>query len=231
MKNKYVIMLIVILLLISSVFFYLSSYYRAVDVEEYLKSDELVEVKEDSNGYLFDGIGEDTLLIFYTGGKVEFTSYAPLMNRLAKEGVDTYLVRMPFNLAIFDSNAADKVIKNYKYDNYYIGGHSLGGAMAANYASKHDVKGLILLAAYSTKKVDCRVLSIYGSNDGVLNMDKYYENKKNLPDDTLEVKIEGGNHAYFGNYGEQKKDGKASISRDGQQEITAIKIIDFIREN
>ena len=93
-----------------------------------------------------------------------------------------------------------------------IAGHSLGGAMAANYAATHseDYGGLILLAAYSTKNLtqtSLRVLSIYGSEDGVLNRESYEKNWANLPADATEVILEGGCHAQFGGYGPQDGDG------------------------
>jgi hypothetical protein len=102
-------------------------------------------------------------------------------------------------------------------------GHSLGGAMAASYAAAHDDKidNLVLLAAYSLDdltKADMDVYSFYGSEDKVLNMEKYQGCYGNLPTDKVEHVIEGGNHAYFGNYGEQDGDGTATITRDEQQE-------------
>ncbi|MBQ6812469.1 MAG: alpha/beta fold hydrolase, partial [Agathobacter sp.] len=102
-------------------------------------------------------------------------------------------------------------------------GHSLGGAMAASFSAKHDeeVDALVLLAAYSTENLvnkEIDVYSIYGSEDKVLNMEKYEEYYSNLPEDTIEAVIDGGNHAYYAHYGEQDGDGKATITRDEQQE-------------
>jgi hypothetical protein len=61
-----------------------------------------------------------------------------------------------------------------------------------------------------------------------MDREKYEKNRSNLPDDMREVVIEGGNHAYFGMYGEQKGDGRASISRERQIEITADAICEFV---
>lgn len=97
------------------------------------------------------------------------------MESLAQKGILCVLVRMPFNLAVFDDNAADGIREMFpEITDWYIGGHSLGGSMAAAYLEKHpsDFKGLLLLAAYSTADLsneNIRTLSIYGSNDGVLN--------------------------------------------------------------
>ncbi len=168
----------------------------------------------------------ETGLIFYPGGKVEYTAYAPLMTEFAKKGVLCVLVKMPFNLAVFDSNAATKIKDCYpNISNWYVGGHSLGGSMAAAHAAKHssDYDGLLLLAAYSTKDISnlgLNVISVYGSNDGVLKMSKYNKYKSNLPTDYSELVIDGGCHAYFGNYGAQKGDGTPTVTRKEQQLAT-----------
>ena len=104
--------------------------------------------------------------------------------------------------------------------------------MASNLAFKQleSFKGLILLASYSTKKLDAntRVLSLYGTEDGVLNFEKYEAAKINLPEDFQEVVIDGGNHAGFGYYGEQKKDKTAKISKEEQQKKTIKVILKFV---
>ena len=229
MKKKYIVIFI-ILFIIVGIFIYLNTYYKAtLDVNNYLKSNNIVKVRKDKNGYLFDGPGKDTILVFYPGAKVEYTSYAPLMNNLAKEGIDTFIVKMPFNIAFLKSDAVKDVMNEYKYNNWYLGGHSLGGVVAAKDTKKHNIKGLILLASYATNKVDCKVLSIYGSNDGVLNYNSYKNNKKNISNN-IEVVIDGGNHAYFGNYGDQKGDKKAIVTRKEQQKKTILEILKFVKE-
>ena len=172
-------------------------------------------------------------LIFYPGGKVEFTAYAPLMLKLAEQGMQCVLPEMPLNLAVLDVNAADGIREQYpEIQTWYIGGHSLGGSMAASYAAKNarDFAGLILLASYSTSDLrdsGLRVLSVYGSEDGVLNMEKYREYRAMLPEDTAETVIPGGNHAGFGSYGAQKGDGSAAISQEEQVRRTAAAIAAF----
>lgn len=170
-------------------------------------------------------------LIFYPGGKVEYTAYEPLMKELASEGVMCVLIEMPFNLAILDTDAADGIIEMYpEIKEWYIGGHSLGGSAASMYLEDNFEKfdGLILLGSYSTSdlsKIDIKVLSIYGSEDRVMNYENYKENIVNLPDDFKEVIIEGGCHAYFGMYGDQEGDGVATISNEEQIYITADEIL------
>ena len=166
-------------------------------------------------------------LVFYPGGKVEQEAYVPLMDALARRGILCVLVKMPCNLAVFDMDAADGIAEQFpETERWYIGGHSLGGAMAASYAAGHadGLEGLLLLAAYSTEDLsgtDLRALSLYGSEDGVLNREKYEECRTNLPEDTQEAVIEGGCHAYFGMYGEQEGDKTALVSPEEQMEETA----------
>ncbi|MBO5842273.1 MAG: alpha/beta hydrolase, partial [Clostridia bacterium] len=48
-------------------------------------------------------------LIFYPGGKVEHTAYAPLLRQLAAQDILCILLEMPFDLAVLDPNAADGI--------------------------------------------------------------------------------------------------------------------------
>ena len=161
-------------------------------------------------------------LIFYPGGKVEYTAYVPLMRALASRGVLCVLMEMPFNLAVLGVNSADGVMERYSdVSHWYMGGHSLGGSMSASYVAKNadSFDGLMLLGAYSTADLsdsDISVLSIYGSEDGVMNREKYEKYKSNLPDGFFEVVIDGANHAGFGAYGPQSGDGIATITREAQ---------------
>lgn len=161
-------------------------------------------------------------IIFYPGGKVEYTAYEPLMKKLADKGFFCVLLEMPYNLAVFGIDSADGVQEMYpKVSKWYMMGHSLGGSMAGTYLvdNYRDYDGLILLASYvsdSLVHTDLDIISIYGSEDKVLNKYKYEKYKVNLPSNVEEMIINGGNHAYFGVYGEQKGDGKAKITNEQQ---------------
>ena len=204
---------------------YTGQYYHADEsANAALKSDDSVSVTQTEYGWLFDGPSETDAIIFYPGGKVEETAYAPMLHGLAGQSMDVCLVKMPFRLAVFGANKADQVMAEYDYAHWYIGGHSLGGAMAANYAAEHSsrLNGVFMLAAYPTKPLDdsTQAVLIYGSEDGVLNMAKLEEADQYLPADTERYIIEGGNHAGFGNYGKQDRDGNAAISCEEQQNRT-----------
>ncbi len=233
MKKKNRILLItisIIILLFIVSFLYFNDYYKAdKSINKYLTSN----VIKKENYYFIDGPSNNEAIIFYPGAKVESTSYIPLLYKLSQEGPDCFLVTMPLNIAFFNPNAAKKIINDYKYDTWYMMGHSLGGVVATSFANNSkDIKGLIFLASYPNEKVkdNIRLLSIYGTKDKVLNNTKYNESKKNWPSQSKEIIIDGANHANYGNYGHQKGDGKASISIAKQQEQTIKAIINFIKE-
>ncbi len=229
--------LIVTALLFSAFFIYTADYYRAdyESVEVFAASSPVTVETIDDNTMIFSAPNPKAGFIFYPGGKVEHTAYIPLMKACASRGITCILVKMPFNLAVFDVNAADGLKEHCpEIQNWYIGGHSLGGSMAASHLSENteNYKGLILLGSYSTSDVsDCGidVLSVYGSEDKVLNKEKYNEYLTCLPESFTEVIIDGGCHAYFGIYGEQEGDGTASISNREQIEKTADAINEFIK--
>lgn len=205
-------------------FIYVSDYYRADHFA--LQTMNNVSLKtEGSLTILSPTVPSEKGLIFYPGGKVEETAYLPLLEKLCQNGITCVLVKMPFHLAVFDANAAEHVFEELpEIKHWYLSGHSLGGAMASSYASKHPDKidGLILLGAYVYGDIPLdKTVTIYGSEDLVLNKSKI--------DDTEHVfVIEGGNHAQFGNYGAQKGDGSPTISADAQQEQAVKIILDFI---
>ena len=223
-------------LLFSAVVFYcyVSDYYKADRAAaEALKTDE-VSVEKTDYGWYFDGPSEDTALVFYPGGKVEETAYAPLLHSLAAGGVDVCLAKMPFRLAVLDRDAARDMIEMYSYEKWYIGGHSLGGVMAADFAAGNSdlFEGVILLAAYPVKELPWQMseLLLVGSEDRVIRMDKVEEGRQYAPDYYEEYVIEGGNHAQFGSYGRQKGDGTASITPQQQMQETIERIMDFVNK-
>jgi dienelactone hydrolase len=191
-----------------------------------LESDRTVQVERE--GWLvFRPAGQmpETGLIFYPGGRVDPRSYAPLAREIAGQGYLVVVVPMPLHLAVLGSQRADAVIQRYdQVQRWAIGGHSLGGAMAAQFAADHPerIAGLVLWAAYPAASNDLsssslRVTSIYGTVDGVATADEIDASRALLPETTEWVPIEGGNHAQFGWYGSQRGDNEAQIGRQQQQ--------------
>jgi len=163
--------------------------------------------------------------VIYPGGRVDFRSYAPVAHRIAAEGYLVVIVRMPLNLAVFGVNLASDVIKSYsQIGSWVIGGHSLGGTMAAQFAHENpsEVKGLVLWAAYPASGTDLSkdnllVTTIHGTDDGLVSSSQIEDSLNLLPVSTKRIEIVGGNHAQFGWYGNQGGDNVAIITREQQQ--------------
>jgi len=191
------------------------------------------EVETAEGWYALEPEGEPVAgLVFYPGGLVDPAAYAPLMQRLSDGGVLAVIVSMPLDLAVFGIRRADEVIVAYPdVEHWAIGGHSLGGAMACEYVAAHPevFDGLVLLASYPAESTDLSATDvqttlIYGTEDGVSG-DVFEESLTRLPADTILVEISGGNHAQFGDYGPQKGDGTASVTREQQQRLSAESIL------
>ena len=220
-------MILLVLAILAGVFFwYVSDYYRAEDAAlEILAQDSGITV-QDNLTMLSPAAPTDTAMIFYPGAKVEAEAYLPLLDQIRQTGITCILVHMPFHMAIFDANAAEDVIDQFPaFQHWYIAGHSMGGAMASQFASEHpdQIDGLILMGAYIYGDYPAeKTLTIYGSlNQSVEDLIDYTENI---------VEIEGGNHAQFGNYSPQKGDLPAAISAEEQQKQTVAAIEAFLAQ-
>ena len=186
-------------------------------------------------GFWSSGAGQsDSGLIFYPGGRVVPTAYAPYAHAIAAQGYLTIIVPMPLNLAVFGIENAQPVIDAFPVIAHWaIGGHSLGGAMAARFAANHpdEIDALLLWGAYADvdlSRQPLAVTSIYATLDGLTTAAKIDETKHLLPPDTRFVAIEGGNHGQFGWYGPQPGDNPASISRETQQAQTLAATVDLL---
>ena len=214
--KRLVIALIVIMLFGAGGFYaYVSDYYHAGDTALRLTQEmKTAGVLEES---------DQAIKI----GEVDPSAYVPLANELSNSGYYCVIAKMPFNLASFGIDAADSLMSSApEIEEWWIAGHSLGGAMAAQFASAHsdELSGVFLLAAYAAVDLSVTNLEvelIYGSNDGVLNRTALEENAGNLPADSQTKVIEGGNHAGFGDYGPQEGDGECMVGAQQQWQETA----------
>lgn len=228
---------ILILLVVGIIVWSKTGTYPAGDVAAAaLESSGAVTVTQDSF-IVFAPSGEtETGLIFYPGGLVEPTAYAPILHQIAESGVLVVITPMPLNLAIFNTNAANAVIKEFpQITTWFLAGHSLGGAAAGKYAEDHpaQIKGIAFWDSYPPQSADLSALglvvySIFGTTDGFPNTDNFAENKALLPTTTNYIGIEGASHAQFGDYGPQAGDVEPAISLSAQHEIVVDVMLDFI---
>lgn len=197
-----------------------------------LRSDASVRVTHAEEGWVFAPVsGEATRgLVFYPGGHVDSRSYAPYARAVAARGFLVVVPPMPLSLAVLDPGAADHAIDAHpEITGWTMGGHSLGGAMAAQYAGGHldTIDGLILLAAYPPDTADLSasgltVGSLVGTQDSVIRRQALRDTKRLLPVDTRYVEIAGGNHAQFGDYGPQPRDTPQPELRPAEQLAAAV---------
>jgi hypothetical protein len=204
-----------------------------------LESTDRVTITQDKSIVFTPVEKTETGLIFYPGGLVEPTAYAPILSKIAEEGVIVVITPMPLNLAILNTGAANAVIDEYPHiSTWILAGHSLGGASAAIFAENNPTRigALALWDSYPPDSADLSgstmsVLSIYGTTNGFPNTENFNDKRHLLPGNTIFVGIEGANHSQFGDYGPQKGDVVASISLAEQHEKVAEIMLDFIMHN
>ena len=188
---------------------------------------------------VFAPVGREatTGFVFYPGARVDHRAYSPAMRLIAESGFLVVVPKMPLNMALFAPDRAREVQGIFpNISKWIVGGHSMGGAFAAQFAASNQdtVKGLVLWASYPPSSADLRsssikVVSIYGSSDGVATADEVLAGRGLLPADAKFIEIIGGNHAQFGWYGDQSGDLTAGITRDEQQERTVAITVEFLK--
>ena len=215
---------------------YLGNYYHENDTAHAaMEPSAQVAVDNQAEWIAFGDPTAKVGYVFYPGGKVAAEAYAPLARQLAEKGMFCVVAKMTVNLAFLDVDAANGVLEAYpQVDTWYVGGHSLGGVAACQWAQGHadSVSGIILLASYPSVDLSAtglRMLSIYGTNDQVINRDNYVESHTLRPGDFKEVVIDGGNHAQFGEYGAQEGDGDPAISAQEQRDQTVDAILEWMK--
>jgi predicted alpha/beta-hydrolase family hydrolase len=214
--------------------------YESHGVDESLfQSNTIVKVENTDDYFLFTPKKEfKNVVVFYPGAMVETEAYVPLCRKIADNGIQVYLIKMPWRLASKGYNKPKELnLFNDSTKNYILAGHSQGGKMAAQFVYENPklIDKLILIGTshprdISLTKAEIPILKIYGSNDGVASEKEIFENKSKLPASAKFSKIEGANHAQFGYYGFQLGDDKASISREQQQKETLDEILKFVNE-
>ena len=239
-KLKWILVSVVVILVLAVVGFVIWGSTPLAPMPEALaalQSDPQVKV-ETGGWYVFRPVASEpvTGFVFYPGGRVDPRAYAPTSRAIAAQGYLVVIVPMPLNLAVFGVEKASGVMVAFpSIKRWAVGGHSLGGSMAASYVHRHPqaVQGLMLWASYpadsdSLASSSLMVTSIYGTQDG--QVDKLEKSGTLLPTSTVWVRIEGGNHGQFGWYGLQPGDGQATISRAAQQEQVVQATVQLLKE-
>ncbi|MBU0493112.1 MAG: alpha/beta hydrolase [Chloroflexi bacterium] len=175
-------------------------------------------------------------LILYPGARVDARAYAPAARAIAAEGYVVVIVPMPQDLAVLAPDSAAAVIAAMpSVGHWTVGGHSMGGAMAASFVHRNPalVQGLVLWASYPGPADDLSgaslaAVSIYGTRDGWSTPAKIDASRPLLPPTTRFVAVDGGNHAQFGWYGDQLNDQTATISRADQQAQMVAATVDLL---
>lgn len=177
-------------------------------------------------GAAVDASKSDTAFILYPGGLVDPSAYAVVASALAGSGYLTFITPMPLDLAVLNPNAAQVVINAHpEITHWVIGGHSLGGTMAAQFVGGHPdvIDGLALIASYPANDLSQwggQAISIYGTVDGRARSEDVLAAASQLPAGTQFIAIEGANHAQFASYGAQAGDNPATISAADQLQQT-----------
>jgi dienelactone hydrolase len=179
-----------------------------------------------------------TGLIFYPGGRVDPRGYAPLLREIAAQGYLVVVPSMPLNMAAFDINAADEIIPAFpEVERWAIGGHSVGGTMAAQYASRNPetISGLVIWASFPAdsadlSEADLPAVTIFGTLDPRANPASVAERADLLPLTTVYTAIEGGDHHQFGSYLIDPEEDLAAISREAQQAQIVQATLDLLGE-
>jgi pimeloyl-ACP methyl ester carboxylesterase len=174
-------------------------------------------------------------LVLYPGGKVPPAAYAPQAREIAAAGYLVVIVAVPLNLAVFDIDAAADVLHEHPdIRTWALGGHSLGGSMAAQFIDSHpgSVRGLVLWASYSAADLSddaIDVASIFGTLDHGAPTFTSQGNLAKLGSRVVLTPIDGGNHEQMGWYTGQPDDPPATISRTEQQRQVIAATLDLLR--
>ena len=235
-KKRIITLSTVLIIFVIGFFIWLSNGYSLQENDmKYLQSNSKVEVTVDENYTYFTpkNVNATKGFIFYPGERIDSSSYAKLCNNVASYGYKVVAVDMPFNYANFGKNKATKVIEdNPQITKWVIGGDSIGGTVACEYAvNNKNVEGIVLISSYPRENISelgFKVLSLWGSKDNVVDYKKLINSKEQLPKDTKYVEIEGANHSQFANYGMYSGDEEALISSDEQMDITVRNIVNFL---
>ena len=230
-KRLFVWLLVAVLVLLAlSLVFFLTPFEGPETAADHLDTDDDIAVEAVDGGYAIQPAQHDSEagLVFYPGARVAPNAYLDSLAPLAREANVTVVIpEMPLNLAIVDYGVArtplgedaatTAIAANPDIEQWYVGGHSLGGAMACRYAGANTerIDGLLLYGSYCDRDIadsGLAVLSIAGSGDTVIDWEAYNRGLERLPADATVVELDGLNHSHFGSYTGQRGDAPTGTS-------------------
>lgn len=196
-----------------------------------LMSDDRVRVSSSNEWWLLEpaqGAQKSPGVIVYPGLLADAAGYSPWARKLAERGYPVYLVKMPLNFSPLAPDRAMRILSDRPDKAFVIGGHSLGGAVAAQFAARHrqDVQGLFLIASFVDREAgkevgSLPVLQVAATKDGIITLNVSDREHEQLPGTTEYVNIRGGNHQQFASYAEEWNDYPPAISEEEQHALTA----------
>jgi len=229
------ILLVLLVVLFAYLLIWLNTPYKATeDAIKLLSSTQTYSYSDTGNLEFIPNQPKEAGVIFYPGGRVEAKAYSYICAGIAQQGYPCIIAVMPFNLAVFKLDAAKQIIEKYpQVESWSIGGHSLGGSMAARYIKDNSTKidSIFFMGSYTDvdlSKTTLKALILIGTEDAILNSQSYKDNYKNMPDARSINVIQGGNHSQFGDYGLQDGDLEAKISKQDQHQIIVDEILKLI---
>lgn len=214
----------------------LAPYPPAQVALEALVSDNQVLVQNRPYGWVFipQGAAKGGLA-FYPGGLVEPQAYAPVLRRIAANGYRVALLRVRFNLAVTEQGKARQAMAEAPQLPWAVGGHSLGGVVASNFAqSNPGAQALVMWAAYPQNDLSDKAtptLALFGERDGVIRKEQLEASLSKFPKNTQTETIPGLNHAGFGAYGPQRGDQPATIPAEEGWNRVARSTVDFLNRS
>ncbi|RMH55243.1 MAG: alpha/beta hydrolase [Deinococcus-Thermus bacterium] len=193
-----------------------------------------LEVRATPYGWVFIPREARGGLAFYPGGLVEPEAYAPVLRRIAGAGYRVALLRVRYNLAVTEQGKARQPIAEAPGLRWAVGGHSLGGVVASNFAASNpDARALVMWAAYPQNDLSSRplpTLALFGEKDGRISAEQLEAHKSKFPPGTRFVVLPGLNHAGFGAYGPQRGDNPAALPKEAGWDQVAQRTVAFLRE-
>ncbi|SDC57842.1 Alpha/beta hydrolase family protein [Pelagirhabdus alkalitolerans] len=233
--KRFIIVLIIILIIFMGgyLFLQLRTYSADEQANEAMQSS---SVSTNNNTVIFEPENALANLVLYQGALVEPEAYAVFATMLQNKGIRVFIPEMPLNLAILNTSAFEDIKDAHPSEKqWWIGGHSLGGASASIYASENieAIDGIFFLASYPSSgsdlsHIDQPVISLHATNDDIIDYDNYQDSMNLLPPHTNFIEIEGGNHSNFAHYGFQSGDGESTITREEQLDKVVQTLIDHI---